>query len=86
MWESGTRYLIAKEVQAGSVSFGTTNTLNGTQWAAAAEEALRNNGLLLIRLNPKLVQVIPQDKLDVYRKAGLVKDSDIKSSAVTSPH
>jgi len=73
MWISGTRYLIAREVQ-GEVRFGTTNSMNGTQWAAAAEQALRDDGLLLIRVKPKVVQVIPKGKLDDYQKAGLVKD------------
>jgi hypothetical protein len=75
-----TRYLIAKEVVGRTVSFGTTNTLDGTQWAAAAEDALRKDGLLPIHVTPRLVQVIPQSKLDEYRKAGLVKTGDIKSS------
>jgi hypothetical protein len=79
MWMSGTHYMIAREVARGTVSFGTTNTLDGTQWAAAAEEALRKNGLLLIHITPRLVQVIPESKLDEYRKASLVKTGDINS-------
>ena len=42
-------------------------------WAAAVEEALRTNGLVLIRVRPDLVQVLPCNKLEEYRKAGLVK-------------
>jgi hypothetical protein len=80
MWASGTHYMIAKEVAGQTVSFGTTNTLDGVQWATAAEEALSRNGLLLIHVTPRLVQVIPEGKLDDYRKAGLVKTGDIKSS------
>ncbi len=73
MWISGTCYLIAREVQ-GEVRFGTTNILNGAQWAAAAEQALRDEGMLVIRIKPKMVQVIPKGKLEEYRKAGLVKN------------
>ena len=75
---SGTRYLIAKDVQ-GTISFGTTNAMAGAQWTAMVEEALRKNGLLVIHVTPRLVQVIPADKLDQYRKAGLVKTGDINS-------
>ena len=79
MWNSGTRYMIAKELAGQTVSFGTTNTLDGAQWAAAAEDALRKKGLILIRVRPKLVLVIPEGKLDQYRKAGLVKTGDLDS-------
>jgi hypothetical protein len=38
----GTQYLIEKNVAAGSVEFGSTNTLNGQQWITAFEDALKN--------------------------------------------
>jgi hypothetical protein len=81
MWAGGTRYMIANEVAGRWVSFGTTNTLDGTHWAAAAEETLSKNGLLLIHVTPRLVQVIPEDKLDQFIRDGLVKPGDIKTNA-----
>ncbi len=72
MWVSGTRYLIAKDVR-GEIRFGTTNALNGSEWAAAAEHALQENGMAVIHVRPKLVQVVPNSQLQEYRKAGLVE-------------
>jgi hypothetical protein len=40
---------------------------------AAVEKAISDNGWLLIPENRRLVKVIPKDKLEKYRKAGLVK-------------
>ncbi len=40
---TGVRYVIAKDVAAGTIEFGHTNTLNGTQWAAAFTDALQNS-------------------------------------------
>jgi hypothetical protein len=37
---SGSKYLIDKNVAAGSVVFGSTNTLNGAQWVASFEQSL----------------------------------------------
>jgi hypothetical protein len=56
-----------------TIFFGNTNTLSGVQWVAAVEQALRNDGLLLIPQSRRLVKVIPKDNLEEYRKAGLVK-------------
>jgi hypothetical protein len=73
---TGTRYLLSIEgwsLTLSPVSFGTTNTLNGAQYAAALEKAISADGWLLIPEDGKLVKVIPKDKLDRYRKAGLVK-------------
>jgi hypothetical protein len=87
---TGTRYLMAKEVSAGSVSFGHSNTLNGAQWVAAFEAALQTNrpeyfeysgktmrreNLLLIREKAGVVKVIPPSRLAEYQKAGLVSAS-----------
>lgn len=91
---TGTRYLIAKEVSAGSVEFGHSNALNGAQWVAAFELALQSNrpswfdypskqmrqeNLLLIREKGGVVKVIPPSRLAEYQKAGLV------SATVTTP-
>jgi hypothetical protein len=73
---TGKRYLLSIEgwsLTLSPVSFGTTNTLNGAQYAAALEKAISADGWLLIPEDGKLVKVIPKDKLDRYRKAGLVK-------------
>lgn len=85
---TGTQYLIAVEV-AGAVEFGSTNALNGAQWAAAFEHAIETSGpvicydfakkrnfqdtLLVIRERPGLVKIVPRTKLVEYEKAGLVK-------------
>ncbi len=73
MGATGTRYLIAREALGLAVMFGHTNTLNGVQWVAAFEQALRDDGLLIISNKSGLVKVIPKDKLADYREAGLVK-------------
>lgn len=87
MTVTGTRYLMAKEVSAGSVNFGHSNTLNGAQWVAAFEAALQTNrpqhfdytsktmrqeNLLFIREKAGLVKVVPPSRLADYQKAGLV--------------
>jgi hypothetical protein len=73
---TGTRYLIAREAVERTVNFGTTNTLNGTQWTAALERALRGDGLLMLSNKAGVVKVIPKDNLEEYRKAGLVKANE----------
>ncbi len=86
---SGTQYLIAVEAVAGTIHFGTTNVLSGSQWVAAFEQALETGGsvgcydfaqkrpfqdtLLFIREEPGLVKVVPRSKLDTYQEVGLVK-------------
>jgi len=85
---TGTQYLIAVEI-AGAVEFGSTNSLNGAQWAAAFEHAIeasdslvcydyakkRNfqDTLLVIRERPGVAKIVPRTKLAEYQKAGLVK-------------
>lgn len=79
---SGTRYVIWKDVAAGTVEFGHTNALNGNQWVAAFEEALKNGkvewydfktkefrreNLALTRYDHKTVVVVPQSQVDKYR-------------------
>lgn len=91
---TGTRYLMAKEVSAGSVTFGHSNVLNGAQWTTAFELALQTNrpgwfdyttkqmrqeNLLLLREKGGVVKVIPPSRLADYQKAGLV------SAMVTAP-
>jgi hypothetical protein len=79
MWVSGTRYLIATGTR-GEIRFGTTKSLNGSQWAVAVEQALQENGMAVIHVRPKLVQVVPKSQLQDYRKAKLVEDGDSASS------
>lgn len=40
---SGWRYLIDKEVAAGSLQFGTARVMNGAEWVLAFENALQTN-------------------------------------------
>jgi hypothetical protein len=98
MTVTGTRYLMAKEVSAGSVSFGHSNTLNGAQWVAAFEAALQTNqpeyfeysgktmrreNLLLIREKAGVVKVIPPSRLAAYQKAGLVSAAFVPPASLT---
>ena len=85
---TGTQYLIAVEV-AGAVAFGNTNSLNGSQWVAAFEHAIRASGpvicydfakkrnfqdaLLVIHERAGVVKIVPRTKLAEYQKSGLVK-------------
>ena len=80
---SGWRYLMDKEVSAGSVNFGCIQSLNGEEWIAAFENALQTNtpewwdtkkkgfrreNLVLIRDHArKTVLVLPQDKAARYQ-------------------
>ena len=79
---SDVRYLIDKNVAAGSVNFGHTNTLNGTEWITAFESALQTGqpewyvsesnqfhkeNLVLIRHDSKTVLVLPTDRAYQYR-------------------
>ncbi len=72
----GVRYVIAKDVAAGSVMFGPTNTLNGAQWVKAFTEALqtgqpewwdshaqkfRKENLVLLTNDARTVLVLPKD-------------------------
>ncbi len=73
---SGVRYVIAKDVAAGSVKFGHTNTLNGAQWVDAFTTALktgipqwwveasgsfRKENLVLVTNGPTTVFVVPKE-------------------------
>lgn len=75
---NGKRYLLSIEALGldRTVYFGSTNRLNGAQLVAAVEKAISDGGWLLIPENGGLVKVIAKDKLDRYRKAGLVKVSN----------
>jgi|GEM_PF-6008514 len=80
---SGWRYLIDKEVAAGSVKFGDSKVLNGEEWLTAFENALQTNtpewwdaklkrqrqeNLVLIRYHKlKTVLVLPKDKATKYQ-------------------
>jgi hypothetical protein len=69
---TGKRYFVAREAP-NRISFSPTNTLNGAQWVAAFEQAARDNGLVLLQVSKRNVKVIPKNKLEEYRKAGLIK-------------
>jgi hypothetical protein len=74
---TGRRYVVAREGVRRMVPFGITNRVTGVRWAAGFEQALRDNGWLLVPVRQGLVtdvvKVVPKDKLEEYRKAGLVK-------------
>ncbi len=72
---TGRRYLVAREGlgMSRSVSVGTNANLTGDVWVAAMEQSLRDRGWLLITNGGRRVAVVPRDKLEEYRKAGLVK-------------
>jgi hypothetical protein len=72
---TGVRYVIAREVAAGSIEFGHTNTLNGEQWVSAFTENLkhgraewwdsrsgefRKESLVLLTNDARTVLVVPQ--------------------------
>lgn len=80
---SGWRYLIDKDVAAGSVKFGPDKVMNGAEWVAAFENALqtdkpewwdqtrkkmRSENLVLIRYpKQKTVLVVNKEKAAKYR-------------------
>ena len=80
---SGWRYLMDKEVAAGSVKFGCPKVYNGEEWVAAFESALQTNkpewwvakkngfrreNLVLIRFpKEKTVLVLPKEKAAKYQ-------------------
>jgi len=74
---TGARYLIAREARADSIYFGH-DRLNGTQWVAAFEKALQQDGYVLIREKSGLVKVIPERVLVEYERTGLVKKQSTK--------
>jgi hypothetical protein len=70
---TGVHYVMPLEVAAAGVQFGHSNTLNGSQWAAAFEEALqqdkvelwqngkmRKEKLVVIRGGPRRTYVVPE--------------------------
>ena len=79
---SGWHYLMDKEVASGRVNFGNSNVLNGEEWVAAFENALRtgtpewwdekrkgfrHENLVLIRYpEQKTILVLPADKAAKY--------------------
>jgi hypothetical protein len=79
---TGVRYVIAKDVAAGTIQFGHTNTLNGTQWVAAFTDALQNGqpewwdsqakrfhkeNLVLITNDLRTVLVLPKAMVQEFR-------------------
>jgi hypothetical protein len=80
---TGVRYVIAKEVAAGSFQFGHTNALNGSQWVAAVAHALQNDNpewwdfqakkfhrenLVFITNNSTTVLVVPKSRVQEFAK------------------
>jgi hypothetical protein len=84
---SSTRYLMSKDLAAGTVSFGTTNTMNGPQFISAIEDtvsrsnvtwldsshAWRTEPLALLRFpEAKTVVVLPKSEVaDFLRTNGI---------------
>jgi hypothetical protein len=79
----GVTYLIPKEVAAGTVQFGHTNSFNGEQWVAAFTDLLRNGqpewwdskvqrfrreNLVLVTNGPRSVLVLPADMVKEFQK------------------
>jgi hypothetical protein len=79
---TGVRYVMAKDVAAGSIEFGHTNTLNGTQWVAAFTDALQHSqpewwdsrakrfqkeNLVLITNDVRTVLVLPKAMAQEFR-------------------
>ncbi len=79
---TGVRYAIAKDVAAGTVMFGPTNTLNGAQRVKAFTEALqtgqpewwdsqtrkfRRENLVLLTNGPRMVLVLPKGMVGEFR-------------------
>lgn len=79
---TGKRYYILKDVAAGSVDFGHTNVLNGSQWVAAFENELqhgkvewydfttkefRHENLALIPHGNRTIIVVPKSLAEKYR-------------------
>lgn len=82
---TGVPFVIAKEVAAGSVKFGHTNTLNGVQWAKALTDALqaappewwgsvprrfRQENLILLSQDGRSVLVLPEEMAMEFRAKG----------------
>lgn len=80
---TGVRYVVAKDVAAGSVEFGSTNTLNGAQWAKAFTEALesgrpewwdsqtkafRKENLILVTNGARTVLVLPKEMAHEFQR------------------
>jgi hypothetical protein len=81
---TGVRYVIARDVAAGTVEFGHPNTLNGDQWVKAFTEALetgqpewwdskagrfRKEKLILLTNSPATVLVLPQETAREFQRS-----------------
>lgn len=79
---TGVQYVIAKDVAAGSIQFGHSNTLNGAQWVAAVTEALqsgqpewwdsqlrrfRRENLVLVTNDVRTVLVLPRTMVHEFQ-------------------
>jgi hypothetical protein len=82
---NGVRYVIARDVAAGTVWFGHTNSLSGPQWVLAFTEALqhdqpefwdsqtktfRKENLVLVTNSPRTVLVIPKSMAQEFQHEG----------------
>jgi len=82
---TGVRYVIARDVAAGSVQFGPTSSLNGVQWAKAFTEALetgkpewldsvtkkfRKENLVLVTNGTRAVMVLPNEMAREFQRKG----------------
>jgi hypothetical protein len=81
---SGIQFFIDRNVAAGAVQFGHTNTMSSTEWVAAFTNALqterpewweshpnrsRKENLVLIRVDRRTILVLPPDRAAFYGSA-----------------
>ena len=80
---TGVRYAIARDVAAGTIEFGHTNTLNGVQWVSAFTDALQHNqaewwdsqakgfhkeSLVLLTNDARTVLVLPKTMVQEFQR------------------
>jgi len=80
---TGVRYVLPREVAAGTFEFGHTNTLNGAQWASAVTDALQGGRvewwdsqagrfsrepLVFLTNGPRTVLILPRALVPEFRR------------------
>ncbi len=83
---TGVRYVMPRDVAAGTVWFGPTNTLNGAQWVAAFTDALQTRqpewwdsqartfhreNLVLVTNDARTVLVLPKAMAREFQSGGV---------------
>ena len=92
METTGMHYIMPLEVSGAGVYFGNSNTLNGSQWAAAFEQALqkdkvdlwedghlRQEKLALIRKDRRTTYVVTESMAPVMTGASALSQNDIRT-------